>query len=186
MPRTIVPTGHQGIIHAGVAWLLASSPAWQAYLGIAPGPGAAAAALAHIPAESDDTEESGSDRPRILVHQVQFRLAKVSLTDFRPGGELFVSFELPPAGAIETETTREDRLWDEKLAFYNTVDAILADCQALQGTGQGYVAGQSHVAISEIVLLDGPSAIFEEREEGQHGEAPQYFYGATYCFCWKG
>lgn len=178
----IAPSGHQGIIHAGVAWLLASSPSWQNYLGVF----SAADALAHVPLEADDSEESGSSRPRIVVHQVQFKLGKVSLTDFRPGGEVWVSFELPVDPSIAAETNRELRLRDEKIAFYNTVDAILADCTALQGTGAGVVSGQSHVAISEIVLLDGPSAIFEEREEGQHGEAPQYFYGATYCFYWKG
>lgn len=178
----VTPTGHQGIIQAGVAWLIASSPTWQNYLGVL----TANDALAHVPFEADDTEESGSARPRAIVHQVQFKLEKISLLDFRPSGEIFVSFELPVPAAIAAESPRETRLRDEKLNFYNTVDGVLVDCMNLQGTGTGYVAGESHVTISAIELLDGPSAIEEIRAEGPQGEAPQYFYGATYAFHWRG
>ncbi|HEX5500919.1 MAG TPA: hypothetical protein VFX03_16905, partial [Thermomicrobiales bacterium] len=144
------------------------------------------AALAHAPLESDDTAESGSTRPRAIVHAVEFRLEKVSLLDFRPAGQVWVSFEFPVSAPVAAESPRETRLFDERLEFFNRVDAVLADCAALQGTGAGYVDGQSHVAIGEIELLDGPTAIEEVRAAGRQGETAQYFYGATYAFHWTG
>ena len=178
----VTPTGHEGIIQAGVAWLVASSPTFQNLVGAV----SAAAALVHVPLEADDTEESGSLRPRAIVHQVQFALEKISLLDFRPRGEIWVSFEFPVSAQVAAETPRETRLRDERLEFFNRVDGILADCMNLQGTGAGQFSGTSQVTISSIELLDGPSAIEEARASGPQGEVAQYFYGATYCFHWRG
>lgn len=181
--RTVVPTGHQGIFIAGVAYLIASSANFQALVGAAD----AAGALAYVKLEADDTEESGSSRPRAIVcPSPEFTLQKLALQKYRPAGGVYVSFELPPTSAILTEANRETRLWDETADFYNKVDPILLDCMNAQGAGAGYVAGQSHVAVHSIELVDGPTAINEVREEGEFGEVAGYFYGATYLFKFNG
>ncbi|HJT35719.1 MAG TPA: hypothetical protein VJ783_27065 [Pirellulales bacterium] len=181
--RTVVPSGHEGIFIAGVAYLIASSANFQSLVG-APD---AAHALPFVKLEADDTEESGSTRPRVIVTpSPQFALRKVALQKFRPQGGVYVSFELPPTASILSEGNREDRLWDETLDFYNKVDPILLDCMNLQGTSPGGIAGLSQVAIHQIQLLDGPTAVNEVREEGHAGEVAQYFYGATYLFEFNG
>lgn len=178
--RTITPSGHFSTGLAGVAWLIASSPNFQTLVGAAD----AAHALASVKVEADDTEESGSSRPRAIVYPALggFALKKSALQNFRPTVALYVSFEVPPSATIETETGREDRFWDEQLAFLNTIEAILDDCTNNQGLGAGPVAGISQVSLSEIELLEGPSAIQEVRREGEAGEVAQYFYGITFVF----
>lgn len=178
--RTITPSGHFSTGLAGVAWLIASSAKFQALVGAAD----AAHALSSVKVEADDTEESGSARPRAIVYPAigGFGLKKVALDNFRPTIALYVSFEVPPSATIETEASREDRFWDEQLAFLNTIEGILDDCTTNQGVGAGPVAGISQVSLSEIELLEGPSAIQEVREAGEAGEGAQYFYGITFVF----
>lgn len=181
MARTVTPTGHQGIFAAGVAWLIASSANFQTLVGA----GSANAALAHVANQADDTEESGSTKPRAIVWPAEFRMQKVALNQYAPGGSVDVSFEIPPKTAIESESTREDRLWDEFVDFCNTVDAILADIAAAQGLGSGYLGGgNSQVAVDLIELTEGPFDVSETRAEGMLGEVAGYFWAAVYRFHW--
>ncbi|MDE2473217.1 MAG: hypothetical protein KGL35_32055 [Bradyrhizobium sp.] len=187
MSRQILPTGHQGIFLNGVAWLIASSATFQGIVGAAN----ATAALLKVPMEADDTEETGSSRPRAIVHpSSRFTLHKRALDLYQPAGAVIVSFEFLPSAGIEAEgsglTTREDRYADEITNFLNQLDGILSDCMAAQGAGNGYLEGQSQVAIQGIELLDGPGAVFEDRAEGQAGETPAYFMAAVYAFIWEG
>lgn len=182
--RGVAPTGNQGIFLAGVAWLIANSPTFQAIVGQANNP---TDAFAHVTFETDDTEESGSSRPRAIVYPAsQFDLHKVALQRYRPSGGVWVSFEFPPSNSIEQEATRENRMFDEMLAYCNQVDGIFADIMAIQGTAGGYVSGLSHVALHSISLMEGPAPVFESREEGEAGEVAQYFFGATYLFTFNG
>lgn len=160
---------------AGLGWLIANSANFQTWVGAA----SATAALAHVCFEADDSEESGSTRPRAIIDIAEggWQETKVSLQNFRPTIKLLVSFEAYPTNAIEAETPREDRLWDEKLDFSNKVQAVVTDCEALQGTGTGYVSGQSHITTGEWRLAGGPCPVQETRSEGQQGETPDYFYG---------
>lgn len=179
-PRSIAAAGHFATALDGVAWLIASSSNFQALVGA----NSPDVALDSVKLEADDTEESGSVRPRAIVYPAVggFELEKVALDDFRPRISLYVSFEFLPANTIEEETTREHRWWDEMLAYLNTVEAIIDDCLASQGQGAGHVTGQSQVSLNRICLVDGPSPIYETREEGQAGEVAQYFYGITLLF----
>lgn len=177
--RNVIPAGNWPTALAGLAWLVASSPNFQAWVG-ASGPTAAQQALAHVVFESDDSEESGSTRPRAIVYTDQFEETKVALTTFRPTITLWLSFEAPPAAAIEAETPREDRLWDERLDFLNHVQAVLDDMKALNGCGTGYVAGESNVAIGPVRKLAGPDAVEEVRAAGELGEIATYFWGVVF------
>lgn len=177
---TQAPTGNLGTALAGVAYLIASSPTFQAWVGAQN----TAEALSHVAVETDDTEESGSTRPRAIVcpSPSGFELERVALQNFRPRITLDVSFEAAPSGAIEAETSREDRYWDEMLAFVNQLDGVLADCTAMEGIGTGAVAGQSQVSLSAIRLAGGPGAVEEIRAEGAQGEIASYFYAAVFQF----
>ena len=178
MARTVAPAGNFPVALAGLGWLIASAPSFQLWVG-ASGEDAATQALAHVSFDADDTEESGSTRPRAIIDVAEggWSEEKVSLQNFRPSIKLLVSFEDYPAADIEAETPREDRLWDEKLAFANNVQAVVADCEALQGSGSGYVSGISHITTAQWRLAGGPCAVQETRAEGQQGETPDYFYG---------
>ena len=184
MSRTVTPTGNQSIYLAGIAWLIASSANFQALTGSA----SAAAALVHVPTESDDSETTGSTRPRAIVASAgSFKSNRISLNQFRPSGAVWVSFEFAPSAAVHAEGPLEDRLWDEMTEFLNRVDLVLTDVVAANGTGLGYLqiaGGESQVAFDSFELIDGPFQLHEVRGEGSAGENPAYCYAEVFEFAW--
>jgi hypothetical protein len=175
--RTVVPLGNLPVGHAGVAWLVASSANFQALVGAA----SASAALAHVSFEADDTEESGSSRPRAIVVSAEFEEKRVALNEFRPFMRFVASIEAYPPAGIEAETPREIRLWDEQQWFENLCQAILDDCKATEGIGTGYKPGITQVSCSSI-RLEGMGPVEDVRAEGELGETASYFYGAQFTF----
>lgn len=178
---TQAPAGNFSTGVAGVAWLIASSANFQTLVGQL----SAADALPYVKLEADDTEESGSARPRAIVYPALEGYAEeaVALDNFRPHLRFWVSLEAVPPNTITSETPRETRLWDEMLWFGNLFDSIIADCLANQGAGSGYPGTNlSQVRLKSIRLIGGPAAIEEVRAEGPLGEVCEYFYGVTFEF----
>lgn len=111
-----------------------------------------------------------------------FALECVSLTDFRPHFAADVSFEILTAPTIDAEIPREDRFWDEATTFCNTIDGIFKDITGLQGTGNGYVSGLSHVKLSRIETIIPPFPDSETRAASDDVERSEYFWAALYRF----
>ncbi|HEV3021857.1 MAG TPA: hypothetical protein VGX76_05300 [Pirellulales bacterium] len=177
---SVAPLGPQATFRLGIAYLIASSANFQALVGAA----SAAAALAHVLTESDDTEATGSTRPRAIVHPERFERTIVETGVANQAGSVCVSFEFTPSAGVLGELPTEKRWWDEMIEFENRLDAILNDMIAAQGVGVGYTAGLSQVSFNSLSLEAGPLAITETRGEGQLGETSQYFYGARFSFHW--
>jgi hypothetical protein len=176
--RTVVPAGNFPVALAGLANLVASSPTFQTWTGTSD----VAHALNHVSFETDDTEESGSTRPRAIVYHAPEGWAerKVALNEYRPFLKLWLSFEAYPSNAIESESPRQDRLWDERLEFINKVQAILDDMKAAQGLGTGYqTTATTQITFSEARLIGGPDTVEDVRAEGQLGETASYFWGCV-------
>lgn len=185
MPLSQTPAGNFPTALLGTAWLIASSPTFQTLVGLSGGQATAANALPFVKLEADDSEESGSTRPRAIVYPAPAGYVEVAedLDNFRPSFRFWVSFELVPPNTITGETPRETRLWDEMLWFTNQVQAVLEDCKTLNGAGSsGCVNGIGQVRLYGFRLLDGPSAVEEARAEGEAGETSVYFYGVTFEF----
>lgn len=176
--RTVTPAGNFPVAMAGLANLVASSANFQSWTGTSD----TAHALNHVSFETDDTEESGSTRPRAIVYHAPEGWAekKVALNEFRPFLKLWLSFEAYPSNPIEAETPRQDRLWDERLEFVNKVQAVIDDMKAAQGLGTGYqTSAYSQITFSECRLIAGPDTVEEVRAEGDLGEVASYFWGCV-------
>lgn len=160
-------------------WLIASSPTFQSAVGA----GSASAAIENVSVETDDTEESGSTRPRAIVNPLPMGCAgqKIALQEFNHTFVFEVSIEADPPSGIETESTREDRLVDETVTFFNLVFGIIADCETNQGIGTGHLAGNSQIAIHNWEM-HGWGVQNEVRAEGQAGETANYYYAAVIHF----
>lgn len=178
MSRTVVPAGNMPVALAGMAWLVASSPNFQAWTGTA----STAAAYERVSFEADDTEESGSIRPRAIVRFAPggYHEVREALNQYRPYFKFWLSFEAYPSNTVEGETPREDRLVDEPLEFCNAVQKVLEDLKTMNGIGTGVISGLSQVSIGDIRLLAGPDAVEEVRAEGEQGEVADYFYGIVF------
>lgn len=171
---TITPTGELGKSLYGLAYLLASTAQFQSITGAAN----AAAALAFVHVDADDTPDSPDDRPRAIVEfERQYSREDAAIKTFDSVGALLLSLEFAPSAA--------DSPWDELLEFCERVDTIKSQMQTLAGTGTGPFAGETHFNARRISLVAGPTA-FTEVRGAAGGESRAYLYGCVLRVDWEG
>jgi len=175
--RTVTPVGNFPVAMCGVVNLVASSATFQSIVGASD----TAHALARVSFETDDTEESGTTRPRAIVYHAPegWVERKVALNEYRPFLKIWLSFEFYPSNAIEAESYRQDRLFDERTEMMNRAQAIIDDMKAAQGLGLGYLqspGGTSQITFGESRIIGGPDTMEEVRAEGELGEVPAYYW----------
>lgn len=126
---SVAPTGIVSLPIYYAQLTLAASTACQALLGQS----SAAGALSKMFLGETDENSAADERPRMLTDMIDdFSREKVSTTGFLGAGTVEAVFEIPTppqyAGSV-----RDARGW-----FYNQIGLILADVEALAGSG-GYL-----------------------------------------------